>query len=150
MDKQHNINIYFGSDNGAESAGDGVGTTNAVSITDTNKPKGSKETFEERTTRERKALMLSIGAQIGHQTISTITQNVGMWTGSSEAQNKVNAGMNVIGMGMAFAVNPIFGLINMVANLTNKILVYAHEKSIDDKRVTQGRERAGAHYNHSR
>lgn len=46
---------------------------------------------------------------VGQQTLSYMTSNIGKWTGSKHTQTQINNASELIGLGIAFYVNPFVG-----------------------------------------
>ena len=99
-----------------------------------------------RTSKIKQARTVSgvvVLGQIAKNTLNFAVSNTGNYTGNSVMQNKVNAGMQMLGYGMQIAANPVLGTVNVLSNLLFKGIEYNQKKSEEANALSQARERAG-------
>lgn len=88
--------------------------------------------------------------QLGKSALGYATSHVGMYTGSSDMQDKVNAGLSLAGTAVAIAANPAMGIAMAAFNLATKALDYVYKRNQESNELTQLRKRAGPSLNRSR
>ena len=84
-----------------------------------------------------------IGTMVAMRSINYITSNVGKWTGNSRNQQAVNNVKQLIGYGIAFAVNPVLGAVSVALDGVTHALDYAYERKWEQIRVEQAQARTG-------
>lgn len=98
----------------------------------------------------KRAAGIATMVQLGKSALGYATSHVGMYTGSSDMQDKVNAGLGVAGTAVAIAENPAMGLAMTAFNLATKALDYSHKWRQENIGLIQLRKRGGPSMNRSR
>jgi hypothetical protein len=80
---------------------------------------------------------------VAMRSINYVTSNVGKWTGSTRNQQVVNNVKQLIGYGVAFAVNPILGAVTVALDGVTNALDYAYERKWEKIRVEQAQVKTG-------
>lgn len=98
----------------------------------------------------KRAAGIATMVQLGKSALSYATSHVGMYTGNSDMQDKVNAGLGLAGTAVAIAANPAMGIAMAAFNLATKAMEYSHKKNEEGIGLNQIRRRAGPSLNRSR
>lgn len=131
-----NINIIFR--NGAEPGNE----SNPETPGSTPNPEDPTEQKEEKG----KGTSFSTGAlalYIGKQALNMATSRVGVITGNSLLQEKVNATLKIVGYAGAIAVNPVMGIMAIGVDMISQNIDYGIGASKESSALRIMNERAG-------
>lgn len=92
---------------------------------------------------QSKSMAIAAGTSIITKTIDYTTSNIGKWTGNSQNQQKINNIKELFGVGVAFAVNPILGSVNLALNVGTKVIDEMWRLDQEQKSLAQARARNG-------
>lgn len=98
---------------------------------------------KDKTNDRKNRANLGIVGMIAGQALSYTTSNVGKWTGDSRLQAKINMGMNAVGLGVAFAVNPVLGAISLTSMVVTSSLDRMWQNNEEQLRLQGQRARNG-------
>ena len=87
------------------------------------------------------SLAKSLAVQYGKQVANYALSNYGNLTGDYAGQRSINAGIELAGMALTIAANPIFGGITAGLTIATKVGEYYLERAKHDLQVSQLRER---------
>lgn len=88
--------------------------------------------------------------KMGQEGVNIAIGHIEDFTGSSNLQNKVNAGAQLVGTAISIAKNPAMGIATLALQIANKAIEVAKEKRMDAINVSEARKRAGVSFNQSR
>lgn len=88
--------------------------------------------------------------KMGQEGVNIAIGHIEDFTGSSNLQNKINAGAQLVGTAISIAKNPAMGIATLALQIANKAIEVAKEKRMDAIYVTEARKRAGVSFNQSR
>lgn len=103
----------------------------------------NKPLNQQAKTNSSKSMAGVVGTMIAMRSINYVTSNVGKWTGSTRNQQVVNNVKQLIGYGVAFAVNPILGAVTVALDGVTNALDYAYERKWEKIRVEQAQVKTG-------
>lgn len=131
-----NITIVFtnGQEVGTASNPETPGSTPELqNPTEQKEPKGKSDGFATKTLAK---YLINTG-------INMAVSRVGVITGDSVLQGKVNAGMKAIQYATAFAINPVLGAINIGVDMANQMIDTKINKDIESYSMEVIHKRAG-------
>lgn len=129
------IKIQLGSGSGNVGNNDSQSTNSFQ--TPTNQPKANAGVSK------NKSMAIAAGTAILTKTIDYTTSNIGKWTGNSQKQQVVNNIKELFGVGMAFAVNPVLGGINLALSVGTRAIDEQWRLQMEQKNLSQLRARNG-------
>lgn len=122
---------------------DETGTTSVQAGNVANGGSSNKPLNQQAKNNSSKSTAGVIGTMVAMRSINYVTSNVGKWTGNSRNQQTVNNIKQLMGYGIAFAVNPVLGAVSVALDGVTHALDYAYERKWEQIRVEQAQARTG-------
>jgi hypothetical protein len=118
----------------------GTSTISAGNVSQNNPNKPINQSARE---NKKASVLTTASHMVLMRSINYTTSNVGKWTGSNRLQNQINTTKQLIGYGVAFAVNPILGAVTVAMDGFTNVIDYAYEDKWNRIKSEQAQARSG-------
>ncbi|MEG1528741.1 MAG: hypothetical protein RR338_00180 [Clostridia bacterium] len=95
-------------------------------------------------------ISLATFQKMASTTMSFASTHISTYMGSTAAQNRTNAGIQIAGTIISTIANPMAGTANLAISIAKRAMEIAEELRKDSIRTTEAQKRAGSNYNSSR
>lgn len=118
----------------------GTSTISAGNVSQNNPNKPINQSAKE---NKKASVLTTASHMVLMRSINYTTSNVGKWTGSNRLQNQINNTKQLIGYGVAFAVNPVLGAVTVAMDGLTNVIDYAYEDKWNRIKSEQAVARSG-------
>lgn len=122
---------------------DETGTSSTKAGQSSSKQKATTNLNPQAKENNKSSTASTLASLIALRSVNYMTSNVGKWTGNSRNQQTVNNVKQLMGYGMAFAVNPILGLVSVAFDGVTTALDYSYENKWNQIKTEQAKVRTG-------
>ena len=105
--------------------------------------KGNKSPNPQAKGNKSAAVAQSAATMVAMRSINYATSNIGKWTGNSSNQAQVNIAKQMVGYGMAFAINPILGALTIAMDGATNAIDMAYENKKNQLMANENLNRIG-------